>query len=93
MDSTMGSMNNGSDYVFLCSTLMAEVAVKMDINGEPNCLQDESGQFDETFNRVWGFVSFVLWIYHPTLRKVLRLANMEMRSEKVRGCVNLLYII
>ena len=75
-------MNNGSDYVFLCSTKMAEVAVKMDINGEPNCLQEEPAYFDGTFNRMWGFVSFALCIYHPTLRKVLRLANMEMRSEK-----------
>ena len=88
-----GSINNGSGYVFLCSTKMAEVSVKMDINGEPNCLQEEPAYFDGTFNRVWGFVSFTLWIYHPTLRKALRLANMEMRSEKNRGCVNLLYII
>ena len=64
-----GSMNNGSDYVFLCSTKMAEVAVKMNINGKSNCLQEEPAYFDGTFNRVWGFVSFALWIYNPILRK------------------------
>ena len=53
-----GSINNGSDYVFLCSTKMAEVSVKMNINGEPNCLQEQPAHLDGTFNRVWGFVSF-----------------------------------
>ena len=54
-----GSMKNGSDYVFLSSTKMAEVVVKMDINGDPNCLQEEPAYFDGTFNRVWGFINFV----------------------------------
>ena len=85
-------MNNGSDHVFLCSTKMAKVSVEIDVNGEPNYLQEEPAYFDRTVNRVWGFVSFALWIYHSTLRKVPRLANMEIRSEKNKGCVNPLYI-
>ena len=71
-----GSMNNGSDYVFLSSTKMAELAVKMDVNGEKNCLQDEPAYFDGTFHRDYGFVSFALWLFHPTLKKILCLANM-----------------
>ena len=77
-----GSMNNESDYVFLSSSKLAkQVAIQMDKDGEANCLQQEVAFFDGTFNRVFGFVSFALWVFHPTLCRVIRLANMEMRSE------------
>ena len=44
----------------------------------------ENAHFDGTFNRVHGFVSFTLWMFHPTLRKVLRLANMEQCTENMK---------
>ena len=53
-----GSMNNSSDYVFMSSTKMAKIALKMDINGDPNVLEDKNAYFDGTFNRVYDFVSF-----------------------------------
>ena len=65
-----GAMNNSSDYVFMTSTKMAQLALKMDIDGETNVLQEENAYFDGTFNRVHGFVSLALWMFHPTLRKV-----------------------
>ena len=86
-------MNYGSDYVFLSSTKMEELADEMDVNGQKKCLQDEPAYFDGTFNRVYGFVNFGLWLFHPTLRKLLCLANMEMHSEKTENVSVLFYII
>ena len=68
----------------MTSTKMAQLALKMDIDGETNVLQEENAYFDGTFNRVYGFVSFALWMFHPTLRKVLRLANMELHTENMQ---------
>ena len=79
-----GSMNNLSDYVFLTLTKMVQLAQKMDLDGETNVLQEENAYFDGTFNRVHGFVSFALWMFHPTLRKVVRLANMELHTENMK---------
>ena len=68
----------------MTSTKMAQLALKMDIDGETNVLQEENAYFDGTFNRVHRFISFTLWMFHPTLRKVLRLANMELHTENTK---------
>ena len=79
-----GAANNTSDYIFKGSRIMAQVAIDMDVAGPENIMQKENAYFDTTFNRVYGFTSFGLWVYHPTMRKILRIACMDMRSENYR---------
>lgn len=51
-----GLMNNSSDYIFKFSRFIAEnIAVRMDINGPYNILQEENAYFDVTHTRVHGF--------------------------------------
>ena len=77
-----GRMNGGSDYVFKLSCQMALLALKMDVNNqEETGLQEENAFFDATHTRVFGFKSFALWLVHSSMREMVRLASMEMRSE------------
>ena len=79
--SNNGSMNDSSDYVFKSSKVMAELAVQMDVNSPENILQEENAYFDATHMCLHGFKSLGLWLYHPTLRKIIRLASMDIRTE------------
>ena len=60
---------------------MIELAIKMDIDGDENIMQTENAYFDATHSRVHGFKSFGLWVYHPSMQCILRLAYMEIQSE------------
>ena len=73
--------NDGRDYVFKSSRKMIELAIKMDIDGDENIMQTDNAYFDATHSRVHGFKSFGLWVYHPSMWHILRLASMEIRSE------------
>ena len=72
-------MNSSSDYIFKSSREMIKLA--MDVDGPENPLQLENAYFDATHQHVHGFKSLGLWIYHPSMRKILRLASMEIRTE------------
>lgn len=76
-----GSLNDMSDYVFKSSRECAHLAISMDVDGPHNPLQYELVYFDGKHNRVQGFISFGLWLRHPAIRKLIRLASMEMRTE------------
>ena len=60
---------------------MVELAIRMDINGDKNIMQTENTYFDATHSWVHGFKSFGLWVYHPSMQCMLRLASMEIHSE------------
>ena len=60
---------------------MIELALKMDIDGDDNIMQTKNAYFNATHSRVHGFKSFGLWVYHPSMHHILRLASMEIRSE------------
>ena len=53
----------------------------MDQDVEDNPLQKEDAYFDGCHSRCTGFISLGLWVQHPSMRRVLRLACMEVRSE------------
>ena len=54
----------------------------MDINNaESNPLQLENCYFDAMHKRVQGFKSLGLWTFHPTMKKILCYASMEIHSE------------
>ena len=74
------SLNVSSDYVFKTSHEMALRAIRMDVNGEQDSLQ-ENAYFNAMHTRVHRFKSFALWLIHGPMREMLRLASMEMRSE------------
>ena len=76
-------MNDSSDYVFKSSRIMAELAIQMDVEGPDNILQ-ENVYFDTTHRRVHGFKSLRLWLFYPTMRKVIRLASMDIRTENTK---------
>ena len=78
------NLGGGSDHVFKSSRKLAEIATHMDVDGVPNLLQLENAYFDATHTRVYGFKSLGMWLLHPAMRKMLRLASMEIRSENYR---------
>ena len=53
----------------------------MDVSGPENILQVENAYFDATHVHVHGFKSLGLWLYHLTMRKIIRLASMDIRTE------------
>ena len=46
-----------------------------------NVLMDEDAYFDGAHNRCRDFISLALWVYHTSMRKLLKLACMECRTE------------
>ena len=76
------NLNNSSDYVFKASRRMAQLAISMDVDSdEKSVLQEENAYFDATHTRIHEFQSLGLWMYHPAMRKILRLASMDIHSE------------
>ena len=76
-----GNLNNGSDYIFKASKQITRIALAMDLDGPENVLQLENAYFDATNTRIYGFKSLGLWMFHPSQRKILRLACMEICTE------------
>ena len=71
----------GTDHIFKSSRKMAQLALQMDVDAEENILQLENAYFDATHTRVYGFKTFALWLLHPTMKQMIWLASMEIRSE------------
>ena len=80
------SMINGQpDYVFKSSLKMAKVAILMvQASSTYNALQEEDCYFDGTHTRVKGSKTLALWVYHPGMRCILRLATMDVRAESTQ---------
>ena len=77
-----GRMNGGTDYVFKTSRLCGELGLMMDTNYKPqNVLQQEDAYFDGAHSRCQGFISLGLWVFHRSMRRLLKLVAMEVRSE------------
>ena len=77
-----GLCNNMSDYVFKSSREMVRIAIMMDIDStESNPLQLENCYFDAMHKHVQGLKSLGIWTFHPTMKKILCLASMEIHSE------------
>ena len=64
------NLGGGTDYVFKSSWKMAQMALHMDVDGEPNILQMENAYFDATHTQVYGFKSLGLWLIHPAMKKM-----------------------
>ena len=76
-----GNLNNGSDYIFKSSKQMTRIALAVDADGPENVLQLENTYFDATHTQIYGFKSLGLWMFHPSQRKVLHLACMDICTD------------
>ena len=81
-----GKTSSGESYIFKTSKHHLETALKMDINqtplnGKVSMLAYEKSYFDAMHRRVKGFKTLTLWVHHPGLRRMKRLASMEVERE------------
>ena len=83
-----GDLNNSSDYVFKASRRMVQLAISMDVDShEKSVLQEENAYFDAMYMIIHRLKSLGLWMYHPAMRKILRLASMDICSENSKDIV------
>ncbi|KAK3711266.1 hypothetical protein QZH41_007880 [Actinostola sp. cb2023] len=74
-------MNNGMPtYVFKTSKLAVELALQMDKDGE-GFMSQEYCFLDAKHDRCRGFKTLTLWVYHPLLRELFKLATAEVEAE------------
>ena len=84
-----GNLNNGSDYIFKSSKQMTRIALAMDVDGPENVLQLENTYFDATHKWIYGFKSLGLWMFHPSQRRVLCLACVDIHTENAKDIAKL----
>ena len=80
-----GKMNNLPDFVFKSAKDMLLLAAEMDQSGEQNPMQQEAAYFDGSHSRCVGFKTLGLFVLHPGMRCLLRLASMEVRTESTKN--------
>ncbi len=89
VEGTTTDVLRNRDFIFKTSKVTAEIGIQMDINNSLDTNQSPPHQelafLDGKHGRVGGFVSLGLWVFHPTARKILHLASMEMRSERTES--------
>ena len=81
-----GAINTGDTYIFKTCRYALEVAAKMDENrlttrGKPSILCREKAFFDGMHSRCKGYKTLTLWMHHPGMRKMQRLATMDCKKE------------
>lgn len=77
--------NPEESYVMKSSRRSCEVMVHMDKDGPPHPLQQEVCYFDGMHSRTEGWLTLTLWVYYPPMRKLLRLATMEVKGENTKN--------
>ena len=80
------NLNGNMSYVFKSSRIMANLAIKMDENGDgDDPIKTEHVYFDGMHKRVNNWKTLTAWVYHPASRKLLRLATMECKGENTES--------
>ena len=79
-------MSQGPSYVLKTSTYALQTAVKMDptkktVRGKRSLLSYEPAYYDGMHHRCRGFKTLTLWTHHPGMRRMRRLATMEVECE------------
>ena len=74
------SLNLKPSYVFKTSTFKANLCLSMNRNGD-KLLCKEYCHFDGKVNRCPGYTTLTASVYHPTLKKMIKLAVMEAEGE------------
>jgi hypothetical protein len=78
--------NGNNTFVFKCSRFQANLAMSMDCE-KIGLLHDQYCYADATHKRCPGFKTITLWVYHPLLRKLVKLATMESTTEDTEAMV------
>ena len=73
-------LNGNPSYVFKTSSFKAKMCMSMDRNGN-KLMCKEYCHFDGKVNRCTGFTTLTASVYHPTLKKMVKLAVMEAEGE------------
>ena len=77
----------GSSYVFKSSRKMAQLAINMDQNQALWCpLMEEPAYFDGMHRRCEGWKTLTLWLFHPSSKRLNRIATMEVKGETSENC-------
>ena len=77
----------GSSYVFKSSRKMAQLAINMDQNQSLWCpLMEEAAYFDGMHRRCEGWKTLTLWLFHPSSKRLNRIATMEVKGETSENC-------
>ncbi|KAK3712983.1 hypothetical protein QZH41_012837 [Actinostola sp. cb2023] len=72
--------NGDLTYVFQCSRFQAQLALSMD-SSKDGVLHGQYCYADATHKHCPGFKTITTWVYHPLLRKLVKLATMESMKE------------
>ena len=81
----MQGMNNGPTFVFKTCRGALQIAMDMDIDAHgDNPLKEEEAFFDGQHSRVCNFKTLSLFTLHPALKKLVRIASMEVKSESTQ---------
>ena len=80
------SMNGQASYVFKSSRIKAECALQMDKESD-GPLAQEFCYFDAMHSRFRGFKTITLWVLHPLIRRMLKIACMEVEKESTKNLV------
>lgn len=78
--------NKEPSFVFKTSRFQADLGVAMDRDGD-GLLSSQYCFVDAKHNRCNGFKTITLWVYHPMIRKLVKLATMETRKEDTDAMV------
>ena len=81
-----GKTSDGDTYVFKMSRHHLDMALCMDgyqrpLNGKRSILPFKKCYFDVMHTRVRGFKTLMLWLHHPGMRRMKRLASMDVMKE------------
>lgn len=77
-------LNGEPSYVFKSSLHMAKLALSMDRHSN-SVMSAEYAHVDATHTHCRDFKTITLWTYHPVLRKLLRIAVMEVEHENTEN--------
>ena len=75
--------NGQPDYAFKSSAPMAQLANDMDQDGLKHPLQGEEAYFDGCHSQCVGYKTFALFVYHPAIQHILRLATIEVKKKSM----------
>ena len=72
----------GKSYIFKSSRKMGRLMDNMNQNNKTHGpLMDEVCYFDGMHKRCQGWKTLTLWVFHPSSRRLMRLATMEVKGE------------
>lgn len=79
-DAALSANTHTKTHVFKMSKTAAKIAIDMD-KDKDHFMAKEYFFFDGNHKRCRGFITLGCYVYHPLLRRIIRLATMEMTGE------------